>query len=441
MEESNLQTRKFDYTWIIIGVSFLMVMTSLGFCSSGRTLYLTAITGALGIPRGAFALNDTFRYVTTTIVNLYFGRLVYRFGTKKLICTGFVCLIAFALLNTIATNVYMFYFASILLGLGLSWTGTTMVGAIINRWCTKNKGTITGATLAANGIGGAIAVQILSPIIFQEGNPFGYRTSYLLVSAILAVTLVLIVVFYREKPKGCEESDKVVPAKKRRARGTGWVGMEYGEAIRKPYFYVALLSMFLTGMALQGLGGIAVPHMYDIGLDIGFVALLTSITSVVLTGSKFVTGFLYDRFGMRVSMNICFVCSFVSLFGLIVLTNSPAGQVIAFVRGIAGAFALPLETVMLPLFASELFGNKDFEKVVGVFVSASCAGFALGSPFGNFCFDIFGDYTIAFLIFGVMMIFVTVSMQFVLSAANRDRKKIVNTQNETLPVVAEAERV
>ncbi|MBQ2696061.1 MAG: MFS transporter [Clostridia bacterium] len=441
MEESNLQTRKFDYTWIIIGVCFLMVMISLGFCSSGRTLYLTAITGALGISRGAFALNDTFRYVTTTIVNLYFGRLVYRFGTKKLICTGFVCLIAFALLNTIATNVYMFYFASILLGLGLSWTGTTMVGAIINRWCTKNKGTITGATLAANGIGGAIAVQILSPIIFQEGNPFGYRTSYLLVSAILAVTLVLIVVFYREKPKGCAESDNVVPAKKRRARGTGWVGMEYGEAIRKPYFYVALLSMFLTGMALQGLSGIAVPHMYDIGLDIGFVALLTSITSVVLTGSKFVTGFLYDRFGMRISMNICFVCSFVSLFGLIALTNSPTGQVVAFVRGIAGAFALPLETVMLPLFASELFGNKAFEKVVGVFVSASCAGFALGSPFGNFCFDIFGDYTIAFLIFGVMMIFVTVSMQFVLSTANRDRKKIVNTQNETLPVVAEAERV
>ena len=81
MEESNLQTRKFDYTWIIIGVCFLMVMISLGFCSSGRTLYLTAITGALGISRGAFALNDTFRYVTTTIVNLYFGRLVYRFGT------------------------------------------------------------------------------------------------------------------------------------------------------------------------------------------------------------------------------------------------------------------------------------------------------------------------------------------------------------------------
>ncbi len=212
--------------------------------------------------------------------------------------------------------------------------------------------------------------------------------------------------------------------------------MDYSEAIKKPYLYVALLCMFLTGMALQGLSGIAVPHMYDIGISIEFVALLTSFTSVLLTVSKFTTGFMYDRLGMRISMNICFVCSFVSLLGLVFLTNTPAGRVLAVVRGIAGVVALPLETVMLPLFASELFGNKDFDKFVGMFVSASCAGFAVGSPFGNFCFDIFKNYQIAFLIFGVMMLFVTVAMQFVLSAANRDRKVILSKAMESGEITA-----
>ncbi|MBR7163644.1 MAG: MFS transporter [Clostridia bacterium] len=436
MENGEKQTKKFDYAWVIIGICFMMILTSMGFCSSGRTMYLTAITDALGIPRGAFAFNDSFRYVTSTIVNLYFGRLVYRFGTKKLICAGFVCLIAFALINAVATSVYTFYIASIFLGIGLSWTSTTMVSAIIHKWCKKNIGTITGATLAANGLGGAIAVQILSPIIFQEGKPFGYRTSYLLVSAILTVALLLIVIFFRENPKDGGEDKTVVPAKKRKVRGTGWEGMDYDDAIRKPYLYVAMLRMFLTGMSLQGLSGIAVPHMYDIGLDVGFVALVTSFTSIILTISKFTTGFFYDRFGMRVSMNICFVCSFVSLFGLIVLTNSPAGQVLAFVRGFAGSFALPLETVMLPLFACEMFGNKDFDKFVGLFVSASYAGFALGSPFGNFCYDFFGSYQIAFLIFGIMMCFVTISMQFVLSAANRDRKIILSQIEENGEITA-----
>lgn len=437
MEKRDLYERKVDYSWVIIGLCFAMVFTSLGFCSSGRTLYLTAITGALDIPRGAFAMNDTFRFVTTTVVNLFFGTLVARFGTKKLICAGFACLIAFALLNSMATSLYVFYFAGILLGVGLSWTGTTMVSTIINKWCRKNKGTFTGAILAANGIGGAIAVQVLSPIIFQEGNPFGYRISYRLVSLILAVMLVLILIFYRENPKGSEGEKTPEAGRKRKVRGTGWVGMEYKEALRKPYFYISLLCMFLTGMVLQGLSGIAVPHMYDIGMDVEYVAVLVSLSGIFLSCSKFLTGFLYDRFGMRISMNICLFSAFLSMFILVILSNTPTGRVLAFVRTIFGALALPLETVMLPLFAVEFFGNKPFEKLVGIFVSVSAAGFAVGSPFGNLCYDIFGDYKIAFLVFAVLMLVVAVSLQFVLSAANRDRQKILAAQSAAVPAEIE----
>ncbi len=428
MEKLATKKSKINYVWVIIGLCFLMVATSLGLCSSGRSLYLTAITDALHIPRGAFSITNTLRFFTTSIVNLFFGKLVYRFGTKKLICAGFICLICFALINSYATNLFVFYLGSLFLGTGLSWTGTTMTSAIVNKWCKTNKGTVTGAILAANGIGGAIAVQILSPIIFQEGNPFGYRTSYQMVSIVLVVVLLLVILLYRENPKG-EKEKTIVAAKKRKARGEGWVGMDFASAIKKPYFYIAVLCMFFTGMALQGLSGIAVPHMYDIGLTAGLVATITSVGSILLTVSKFVTGFLYDRTGMRISMNICFFCAFVSTAGLILITNTPLGHAIAFVRGIFSSFALPLETVMLPLFAIELFGNKEYEKFVGIFVSASSAGFAIGSPLGNVCYDLLGNYNLAFYVFGVMLIFVTVSMQYVLSAARRDRKAIEKAEN------------
>ena len=78
----------------------------------------------------------------------------------------------------------------------------------------KNKSTITGAVLAANGVGGAIAVQILSPIIFEKGNPFGYRTLYKLVATILAVVLILIIPLYRNPPK--EKDDETSLSKKKK---------------------------------------------------------------------------------------------------------------------------------------------------------------------------------------------------------------------------------
>ena len=331
MEEQASKKLKFDYSWIMIGLCFLIVAVSLGLCSSGRNLYLTAITDALDIPRGAFSLTNTIRYLTTTLLNIFFGKLVYRFGTKKLICAGFISLICFALINSVASNLFVFYIGSIFLGIGISWTSTTMMSAVVKKWCKSNKGTVTGAILAANGIGGAIAVQIISPIIFAEGKPFGYRTSYQLVSIVLVIVLALIIIFFRENPKG-ESGKTVVGKKKRKARGQGWYGISYNDAIKKPYFYLALICMFMTGMTLQGLGGIATPHMYDLGLTPALVATISSVSSILLTVSKFSSGFMYDKLGIRLSMNIAFTCAFFSMMGLVLVSNTPVGHTIAFAR-------------------------------------------------------------------------------------------------------------
>lgn len=420
---------KLDYVWVIISLCFLMVAVSLGFCSSGRTYYLTAITDALKLPRGAFSLNDTFRFVTTTIVNLYFGRLVGKYGIKKLIVSGFMCLIAFTVINALASRLISFYIGSIFLGVGLTFTSTTMVSVIINRWCKTNKGAITGAVLASNGIGGAIAVQVISPIIFQEGNPFGYRQSYNLVTLILAVVLVLIIIFFRDNPKD-EENTPIETTKKKKARGTGWVGMDYSVGCKKSYFYAALLAVMLTGFALTGLGGIAFPHMYDVGISVEFVALISSITSIILTVSKFGVGYMYDRFGMRITMTICFICGLFSIFSLPIVSDSSFGRMVVVVRGVISCLAIPLETVMIPLYVSELFGNKSFEKFTGIFVSVNYAGYALGSPFGNIFYDVFGNYNIAFIVFGIMMLIAAVIMEYVLTVANKDKRIILDELNE-----------
>ena len=409
-----------DYMWVMMGLAFIMVATGLGLCSSGRANYLTAICDALDFKRGAFAINDSIRYMTTTVANLLFGKTVARFGTKKLIITGFLCLIVFAFINSIATHLIGFYIASVFLGIGLCWTGTTMASTVVNLWCTKNKGTVTGAVLAANGIGGAIAIQIISPIIFEAGNPFGYQKSYRLVCLILAVVLALIIFLYREKP--IEEGTQL--GKKKKVRGAGWVGMKYKDAVKKPYFYVALVCMFLIGMYLQGLGGISTPHLYDVGIPVATVATIGSVASLLLTAGKFSSGFMYDRLGMRITMNICFACSFIALTSLIFVDNSRSGICLAYMRAIFNTFALPLETVMVPLFASELFGNRCFGKTVGLFAAASTAGFAVGAPLGNILHDFFGSYNPAFILFGAIAVIVAIMMQFVLSASMRDRRKI-----------------
>ena len=84
--------KKFNYSFVIIALCFLTVCITLGFCSSGRTMYLTAVTDALKIKRSAFSLGDTFRYATSTVMNLLFGSFIVKFGEKKLISAGLISL-------------------------------------------------------------------------------------------------------------------------------------------------------------------------------------------------------------------------------------------------------------------------------------------------------------------------------------------------------------
>ena len=419
--------KKLDYQWVIVVTCFIMEFVALGFCSSNKSLYLGAITEALNIKRSLFSINDSVRFITSAVVNLFFGALIQKLGARKMVGIGFVALIAAMQIYAHANNVFVFYIGGSLLGLGLAFCTTTMIGSIIRRWVKENTGTILGFVLAANGLGGALAAQIVTPIIYEEGNPFGYRNAYNLVTLILVATGILAVVFLRNQPKNDTSTAAPTPHKKK-PRGGGWVGIGYEDAKKKPYFYAALVGIFLTGMVLQGVNGASAAHMKDVGLDAGYVATVLSIHSIALMVFKFSTGVMYDKWGLRVTMIICDIAALVVMVFLALVSNSPAGMVYAMIYGIFSSLALPLETIMLSLIATDLFGNKSFDKILGIIAALNTLGYAVGAPLMNFCYDAFGTYVPFIWVCVGIMVVVTLMYQFVISAAAKERKAILAEQ-------------
>ncbi len=408
-----------SYHWVIVSISCLMVLTVLGFCSSSKSIYISPVCNALGISRSAFSVNDSCRYIATSVVNIFFGALIAKFGAKKLILAGFVSLIASMLIYAQSTNVMGFYIGGVFLGIGLSWTTTTMVGSVVNKWCAKNKGTIMGAVLASNGIGAAIAIQILTPIIYDNSNAFGYRISYRLVAVILLAVAVIMMIFFKNEPDkkvGFEEK----PESKQKDNFHD--DKKPLEVLKKAYFYAAAISIFFTGMILQGVSGIAAPMLGDLGLHSSYVATVLSVNSLTLTLSKFSTGFMCDRIGVKKTSLACFFAAFLSM--LLLLNSSPTGtgKVAAMAYGVLSPFALPLETIMLPIYAGEFSKEKTFNKVLGIFVSVNTAGYAVGAPVANLCYDITGSYDILLYASCILIVFTAFIMQIAINKAHKDRK-------------------
>ncbi len=418
----NRSTRRAIWTNIILCA--VLIFFCLGFVSSNKSLYLKAITDALQMPRTAYSLATSFRFVTTAVISMFFGPLRQKFGAKKLLLAGIFFLTCSALLNSVANAAWMFCLSELIAGIGFSWVGTPMVSSIVNRFCKKNTGAVMGAVLAANGIGGALAAQIVTPIIYAEGNPFGYRKAYLLVACFLVAVGVLFAVFFKEKV-GDEPTEQQPVSHHKKARGESWVGITFGEAAKTTYFYGAALCIFLCGMCLHGIGNIAATHMLDVGIDTGVVATVTSVTSIILTGSKFLLGFLYDKLGLRGAISICCMAAVISMLLLSTITDSSAGVVSVFIYAPLSAVALPLETVMIPLYAKDLFGDKSYDRVMGIFYSINKFGYAVGGPVVNAGYDLLGDYRVMLQLTGAAMFVSLIVLQFVITAAHRKRKQVL----------------
>jgi MFS family permease len=215
---------------------------------------------------------------------------------------------------------------------------------------------------------------------------------------------------------------------KKKSRGESWVGLDYSVLKKKWYYYVALICIFFTGFSLTAINGVAVQHMKDVGLDIVYVTNIWSIHSLFLAVFKFLTGFFYDKLGLRKTMLICSVTTVLVMVSLACVTPTPEGKILAAIYSIFSGLALPLETIMLPIIAGDLFGQKSFAKVLGIISAVNTAGYALASPLMNLVYDRLGNYKFGLLGSGAVMVMVIIVMQFIITKANKVKKQVIADQ-------------
>lgn len=406
-------TQRPGYRWVIVGCCFVIIFACLGFCSSTKGLYLEPVTKALQLERSLYSVNDTLRYIASAIMNLLFGMLVLRFGPRKLVAGGFACLCGAMLCYTFAQNLVLIYLGGILLGVGQSWSSTTLVGFVIGRWCPQNKGTIMGAVLAANGVGSAAAAQIVGPMI--NGSLFGYRNAYGFTALLMVAVGIVVVTLFRDQP--AQTVVAAAPQKKR--RGVRWDGIDLKRALKTPYFYIVCFYVFVMGLVIQSLSAIFPAHMKDVGLDPAYVTTVVSIYAVILSGTKFFTGFAYDRLGLPVTLTLCNVATVIAPVLLALLGAD--SQTLAMVYGIVYAIGVPIQTIGMPLLTADLFGQRDEASILGVLVAVSTVGYAVGTPMANLFYDSQGTYSMALTIMAVSMAVASVAIVFALGQAKKLR--------------------
>lgn len=415
MEVFVLKKRVLDYKWIVAALTFLVMFVGLGFCSSAKNAYFQPVAEALGFSRGAFGLSDTFRYATTALTTMFFHRLVERFGTKKLLCAGLVFYAMSMLVNAVSNTLIGFYIGGIFLGLGVAFAASTMASVIINKWFVKNKGTVLGIVLAANAAGSAVAIMLLEPLIYSDG--LGYKNAYFITAIAVAIVLVIIAIFYKDKKEDIVSADSKEDKKERKE--TEWEGFEYASLAKKPAYYIVIIS--LAAYALMSVSPISTPHYKDIGFTGEFIALSLSIGSIGLAASKILVGIIYDRWGLKIAVNLCLFTALAAKLILFILTAEMKALAITYTVLIS--VATPLETVMISIIVLDLFGKKSFNKALAITTSLFTIGHALNAPLLNLPYDFMGNYNISFVASTAASVIIIFALNLSIISLKRDAKK------------------
>ena len=408
-----MRRQKFSYKWIIAVACFGMVFLCDGFAGGYRGLFLTAVSDGLGIRRTLIAFSESFRFLASAGVSIFYGRLTARFSARKLIIFGFVVLIGALLLFSGTETMYTFWLSGALMGVGMSFIGSTMACMLIRQWFDRNVGTITGIVLASSGMGSALGSQIISPILYS-GDPDGFRTAYRLTALVVAVTAAVLIPMIRDR-----RGEQKAPQENGKKRTSLAAGRKLGASV-----WLIGGCVFLIAASVMGVNSIYASHMLDVGISSETVGIAAGILSLTLIGSKFLVGFLFDKLGLRPVLAICQLATLVA-FGLLLFLREGAVSA-ALVFPAVFAISLPLETIVISLIVADVFGTADYNRILGIFSAVSCAGFTVASPVSNMIFDLCGSYRPAIVVHGCIMILVSVVLHITITFKKRSA---LNEQN------------
>lgn len=380
---------KIHYGWIIVLAGMAVMATSIGIINNCFGLLVVPVCDELGFSREAMGYNQMIFSGGTMLVAIFAGPIFSRLNLKRTMCAAGTVMCASYFLFSVSRTITAFYAVSTLVAISSALVTIMPFQIIIHNWFHDRVGTAMGMTFMGTGLGGMLFNMLGGQLL----ENMGWRPMVRVFTAILAA-VVLPCLFWvvRTRPE-----DMNLRPYGERDEETAVQGAVYGctlkQATHTVRFYLVLLGLFVSGLAINAIATTSTPHYTDVLNSPAKASMIASGFMLCLAGGKFALGFLFDKLGARRATFVSFVLLVVALFALSKGANGVFIAVFLVMCGLACAFA----SVPMGLLAQNVFGTRDYGAITGVFSAVSSFGGMLAPPLcGRIC-DLTGSYAPAYL--------------------------------------------
>lgn len=407
-----IKTRSFHYAWVIVAVTFLVLLTGAGIRATPSVLIVplerefgwsaATIGGAIAINIFLFGLIGPFAVA-----------VIERFGLRQTVCGALLLLSVGVALTSLMTSAWQLYLLwGIVVGSGCGVVALVLGATVANRWFVQRRGLVLGLLTASSATGQLVFL----PLLASFSDNFGWRSVSITVALVALALIPLVAFFMRDRP-----SDMGLPAYGAAEVDTGVKHLQnpakrallaLRDGARTRDFWLLAGTFFVCGASTNGLVGThLIPACIDHGIPevsaAGLLAMMGIFDFFGTTGS----GWLSDRVDSRVLLFWYYGLRGLSLLFLPYAFdyNFYGLSMFAVFYGLDWIATVP-PTVRL---AEKAFGKDNAALMFGWIVTAHQIGAAFAAWLAGLLRTATGDYFGAFIIAGLMCLAASVLVMFI----------------------------
>ena len=350
-------------------------------------VFLKAMASEFHASRSAISLAFTLHNVVASLGAPIAGRLVDRFGVRKV---AIPATLAFALLligNRFVTvsmlGVYAFNMMGAFIGMGL---GPVPYSTLISKWFDLRRGTALAVMMLGLGAG-AVAMPSL---VHRMITAVSWRAAYASYGiAMLLVTLPVIAALIKETPSSMGLFPDGLSSPSSRAHHSELEGLTWQEARGTSTFWVMIAAVVLLGASVHACVIHLAAMLTDRGISPQTAALASSVAGSGLLLGRAGTGFLLDRF-FGPHLAVCFSSGTAVGILLLLLTHGTAAT---FLGALVIGLGMGAEGDLIAYLTSRYCGLKAFGEIYGYAFGSFVLAGACGALIMGVGFDRTGSYT------------------------------------------------
>jgi len=381
--------------WGVVAISFVTIGLAYGLNFS-FSVFFVAIVEEFNWSRASIAGAFSLSSLIIGVGSWPGGRLVDRFGPRKIMRVGVVILSLATMTSGLIREIWHLYFLfGILAGMGICGLGWVPNSVLISNWFVRNRGSMVGIAFSGMGIG----ILVVGPSAQYLISNLGWRMAYLVFGLAILLLLLPISLFLQDRPKpsmktGGPDQRNALPKAKDSKKQGDWT---LEGVMRTMPFRVLFVANFLLPLGVFPIAIHQVAYIIDLGYSKILAAFIFGTMGLLSAAGRPLFGTLSDRIGRGKALTLSFICS---IAGILILVFLPALKSVFWLYLYAILFGLGFGSrgPIMATMVADMFPGKHLGSIYGFLNIGNGIGGALGPWLGGFLYDLTGSYRLPFSI-------------------------------------------